>query len=200
MPFDTHLLLIGILLAMQWTPGPNNALLAASGAQFGWRPTLPHLLGVALGFSLMLFIIALGLAQVFKQSVMLREGLRWLGAGLMVYFSYLIATAPPPGQGNGRRRPFRLYEAMAFQWINPKAWVMAISLVSQFTTGIAPLRESGLIAITAALCGLTSAAGWAGFGVIMQRWLHTPLRHRAFNVTMGLIILSGAVALVFSRF
>lgn len=200
MSFESILLLNGILAAMSWTPGPNNALLAASGARFGWRATQPHILGIAFGAPLMLFIIALGLGEVFQKSALLREVLRWAGGGLMLYLAWKIASANPSGKTASRQRPFRLYEAMAFQWINPKAWIMVIAVSAQFVSGTDQVQEAAITASFSVFHGLTSASGWAWFGVWMQRWLKHPLHHRLFNVAMAMIIALGSVMIMLSRF
>ncbi len=195
MPFETILTLFALMLAMVWTPGPNNAMLSASGAQFGYRPSLPHILGVAFGFPIMLFVMAFGLGEIFLRSVFLQESLRWVGALMLVFVAFKIATGKRPGSAGSRRRPFRLYEAIAFQWINPKAWAMAIGTVSTFITGENPVLEASIAAGLAVLAGLTSANGWVLLGVWMQRWLNTDLRFRIFNLTMAAIVLSGVVLL-----
>ncbi len=199
MPFETLITLFALLLAMVWTPGPNNAMLSASGAQFGHRASLPHILGVAFGFPIMLFVMAFGLGEVFLASVILQETLRWVGAAMLLFVAFKIATGKRPGKAGARRRPFRFYEAVAFQWINPKAWAMAIGIVATFITGQNPLLEAAIAASLASLAGLTSANGWVWFGVWMQRWLHTDLRFRIFNLCMAAIIVSGIVILVLDK-
>ncbi|MBL4805745.1 MAG: LysE family translocator [Rhodobacteraceae bacterium] len=196
MPFDTLLPLTALLFAMVWTPGPNNAMLSASGAQFGYRATVPHILGVAFGFPLMLFAMAFGLGEIFLRSAIFQESLRWVGAALLLYVAWKIATSKRPGEAGARRRPFRFYEAVAFQWINPKAWAMAIGIVSTFVTGNNPLLEASIAAGIAAGAGITSANGWAWFGVWMQRWLNTALRFKIFNLIMAAMIVMG-IALLF---
>lgn len=195
MPFDTLVALFALMLAMVWTPGPNNAMLSASGAQFGHRASLPHILGVAFGFPIMLFIMAFGLGEIFLRSTLLQESLRWIGAAMLAFVAFKIATGKRPGAAGARRRPFRFYEAIAFQWINPKAWAMAIGTVSTFITGESPVVEASIAAGLAVLAGLTSANGWVWFGVWMQRWLNTELRFRIFNLTMATIVVSGIVLL-----
>ncbi len=199
MPFETLLTLFALLLAMVWTPGPNNAMLSASGAQFGHRASLPHILGVAFGFPIMLFIMAFGLGEVFLASVLLQETLRWVGAAMLLFVAFKIATGKRPGKTGARRRPFRFYEAIAFQWINPKAWAMAIGIVATFITGENPLLEASIAATLAALAGLTSANGWVWFGVWMQQWLHTDLRFRIFNLCMASIIVFGIILLLLDK-
>ena len=118
---DLYSLFTLILLAASsaFTPGPNNALVAASGVNFGYRRTLPHIFGIALGFAVMIFIIGLFIGQLFQQSAVLRELLRWAGVFLLLYVAYKIATAGGLTDSGGQSRPFRFIEAAGFQWINP---------------------------------------------------------------------------------
>lgn len=198
MPLDSLFALLGIVLVSAWTPGPNNAMLSASGASFGYRASVPHILGVALGFPLMLFVCAMGLGQVVAEGAWLREAMRWVGVALLIWVAFKIATAPLPGRAAGTttRKPFTFLQAAAFQWVNPKAWAMALGIVAQFVTGAAPLKTGLICAGVAAIGGLTSANGWAGFGVLMMRWLRTERRFRAFSLIMASILMAGVLALV----
>lgn len=186
---DLHLLLplAGFAFATTWTPGPNNMMLAASGATFGWRPTVPHALGVALGFPVMVFLIALGLGEVFQRSAALRQGLAWTGFAVMLWLAWRIATADA-ARTRARSRPLRFHEAAAFQWVNPKAWAMAIGVSAAYAQGGNPLAEAALIAAVFVVSGLTSAQSWAGFGAGMGRLLGSGLRLRIFNIVNGLLL------------
>lgn len=195
MDLQTLLALAGFALATTWTPGPNNMMLAASGATFGWRPTLPHAMGVALGFPLMVFLIALGLGEVFQSSPALRTGLAWLGFAVMLWLAWRIATADA-AKARIRARPLRLHEAAAFQWVNPKAWAMAVGVSATYAHGGDPLREAGWIAVVFVVAGLTSSQSWAAGGAAIGRALGTGGRLRAFNLTMGLMLALCALWLV----
>ncbi|MEM9010296.1 MAG: LysE family translocator [Pseudomonadota bacterium] len=199
MPWDTLLTLFAIASASTWTPGPNNALLAASGANFGFRRTVPHAQGVTWGFPLMFFAIALGLGEIFQREPLVAEVLRWLGAAILVWFAWRIATAGRAGAGTRRGRPFTFVEAAAFQWINPKAWAMCIAVSTQFVTGSAPVREALICAAAYALAGGLSSHAWAGFGASLQRVLLVPGRLRLFNLTMGALLLGFVVLLIADR-
>ena len=191
MPLESIIAVFGILSAAAWSPGPNNAMLAASGATFGLRRSLPHALGVGLGFPLMLFLVALGLGRVFERFPALHEILRWAGAALLLWVAWRIATATGPGGLKVRARPFTAWQAAGFQWINPKAWVMTVSIGAQFVTGAHAVREALVCTLVAVACALSSALGWAVFGTVMGRWLADPARLRLFNGAMaGLIVLA----------
>ena len=194
--------LAALALAGTFTPGPNNALLSASGARFGLRATLPHARGVALGFPLMVFAVALGLGQVFQASELLREALRWGGAALMAWIAWKIATAPAPGQPTrqdgtgGAARPWSFLQAAAFQWVNPKAWVMCIGIAAPFANGEHPVRDAAIAAGIFVLSGILSTHSWAAFGAAMGRFLGHGLRYRVFNLVMAGLIVLGVAALI----
>ena len=195
MELQILLALIGFAFATTWTPGPNNMMLAASGATFGWRQTVPHAMGVALGFPVMVFLIALGLGEVFQRSAALQTGLAWGGFAIMLYLAWRIATASA-AKAHGRSRPLRFHEAAAFQWVNPKAWVMAIGASATYARGEAPIVDAAVIAAAFVAAGLTSSQTWAAFGAGIGRALGEGPRLRAFNIAMGLLLAVSALWLV----
>lgn len=179
--------LLAFLMAGSWTPGPNNMMLANSGATFGFKRSIPHALGVSIGFSLMAFAVARGLGEVFQNSSLLREILRWGGAAMLLYIAYMVATAGRPGDGaKPGGRPLNFMEAAAFQWINPKAWMMVIGVASTYLVGGAPTAEAAAVFVAAMLAGVTSAHSWAAFGAALRDWLAVGSRLRVFNAVMGL--------------
>ncbi len=192
---DMLLALAGVALASTWTPGPNNIMLANSGATFGFRATRAHLLGVAIGFPAMMFALALGLGEAFRQSAALREALRWVGLAVMLWLSWRIATAGR-ARATGRARPFGFLEAAAFQWVNPKAWAMALAIPAAFLSGARPAVEALVCALVFLGSGLTSASGWTAFGAALRRALATDARLRAFNAAMGALLAVSALSLV----
>jgi len=189
--------LVALALAMVWTPGPNNALVAASGAHFGLRRSMPHVLGIALGFALMIFVVGFFLGSLFQSSALLREGLRLLGAAILLWLAWKVARSGGISSATGEPRPFTFLEACAFQWINPKAWAMAIAISSQFILADAPFASAATVGAVFVLAGLTSASGWAWAGQAIARFLTTPGRLRLFNLSMaGLIVASVALLLI----
>lgn len=192
------LAMTGFAFAGTWTPGPNNIMLASSGARFGFRRTIPHALGVALGFPAMAFLVALGFGELFKASALLREVMKWGGAALLLYLAFRIATAGGAAADQNRRaRPFTFLEAVGFQWINPKAWMMAIGVVATYTTGSQPLLEAGVVAGAFILAGLTSAHSWAGFGAALRNWLSQGDRLAIYNAVMGVLLALFVIPIVF---
>ena len=196
MPTDLIPALIALAIATLFTPGPNNAMLAASGARFGFWPTAPHFFGVATGFPLMMLSVGLLLGGLFQTSVWLAEGLRWGGAALLVWIAWKIARSGAVGRANGADRPMRYLSAVAFQWVNPKAWSMAIAATSQFILPASPVVTATVVAGTFLGFGILSAMTWTYAGQAIARWLTTPARLRAFNLTMAGLILLSVAALV----
>ncbi len=189
MTFDTFLALLALALLAAWTPGPNNLMLASSGANFGLRRTLPHICGVAFGFPIMIFVVATGLGAIIAASAAVQEVIRWAGAALLLWFAWRIATAGR-AEADATARPLTFVEAAGFQWVNPKAWAMAMATTAQFVTGSAVIMESLLCALAYTMAGLGSSVVWSGFGVWIRRLLSTDLRLRIFNISMGLLIAS----------
>ncbi len=186
---DTLLSLTGMMFALAWTPGPNNSMLASSGATYGLRASLPHVMGITLGFPVMIFLVGLGLGGIFGESETLKTLVRIGGAAMLLWIAWRIATASAPGAGGQTSRPLNLLEAALFQWVNPKGWVAAIAITAQFINPVASLKSALIIALVAAAASVTSTTAWVIFGRVIARWLQTPLRLRVFNLTMaGLLV------------
>ena len=189
MSFDLFLALLGFAFATSVTPGPNNMMLLASGVNFGVRRTLPHMLGISLGHALMVFLMGLGLSGVFVAVPAALTGLKVVSVVYMLWLAWKIAhaSAPKPGQAQGK--PFTFLQAAAFQWVNPKAWAMALGAIANYAGG--GMAAVALVAVVFASVNLPSVALWAAAGEVLRGWLTDPLRLRVFNWTMaGLLVLS----------
>ena len=178
-------------VSMSGTPGPNNAMVAASGATFGFARTIPHMLGIAVGFPLMLVAVALGAGQLLRTIPVLHAVLKWAGAAYLLWLAFRIATARPAPAETGGSRPLTFLQAGLFQWVNPKAWVIALGAVATYTTAEGVLPQSlGLAAIFLLVTGPT-VAFWTMTGVGAARLLRTDRGLRAFNWLMAaLLVLS----------
>jgi len=198
MSLDSLLALFGILLAATWTPGPNNLMLASSGATFGLRATFPHIAGVFIGYGFMLFIVALGFGEVFERAPVFHGILRWVGAGLLLWVAWRVANTKAPGEPGARTKPFTFIQAAAFQWVNPKGWAMCVALVGQFVGSERSIMVAGILAGVSMVSGLTSATAWAAFGEFLQRWLTSPVHLKVFNLTMAAMIVVGIVFVLWS--
>jgi threonine/homoserine/homoserine lactone efflux protein len=187
---DTQLLiaLAGFALATSVTPGPNNMMLLASGVNFGFARTLPHMAGISLGHALMVFLVGLGLAGALQASPVAMLVLKLASAAYMLWLAWKIANAAAP-QGRAAGRPFGFGQAAAFQWVNPKAWAMAVTA----TTVYAPApgwQGMAAVAVVFALVNFPSVAVWAAMGQGLRRWLDAPGRLRAFNITMAVLLVA----------
>lgn len=177
------------------TPGPNNTMLMASGANFGFRATAPHLAGVALGFAFMIAAVGLGLGGVFAAFPRLHDILAVAGGVYMLWLAWKIATAKGIGGGPGASRPMTFWQAAAFQWVNPKAWAMALSAVTTY----APRDNYALNVVIVSLVFMSingpCVATWTGFGVGLRRFLDRPVVLRAFNIVMAILLLASLAPL-----
>jgi len=182
--------LAGFAFATVISPGPNNLMLMASGANFGFRRTLPHMAGVGLGFPMMIVPVGLGVMQAFAAFPPLRTGLTVASVAYLLWLAWRIANAGAPKKAEAGARPLTFLQACAFQWVNPKAWSMALSAITLY----APDRSLGAVlwvAGTYVAMGFISTATWTVLGQQIRRLLTSPTRLRAFNWTMaGLLVLS----------
>lgn len=178
------------------TPGPNNVMLTASGANFGFRRTLPHMLGIAVGFPVMVVAIGWGLGEIFRSFPALHEVLKYAGAAYLLFLAWKIATAGRAGTAEARGRPMTFLQAAAFQWVNPKGWMMAISAITAYTTvGGNPFVETLAIAAIFALVTMPCIGLWALFGVGIGRLLQSDTWLRAFNLLMAALLVASLVPL-----
>jgi len=183
-------------VSMSLTPGPNNVMVTASAANFGFRRTIPHMLGVSFGFPLMLLPLALGFGAVLAAYPQIHRALHWLGIAYLAWLAWRIATAGQAGP-TSRPRPLTVLEAALFQWINGKAWVIAIGAITTYTTvgGDLLLESAAIAGLFIPVC-LAALAIWAGFGTAIAGWLRTPPALRAFNIAMALLLVASLVPLV----
>ncbi len=174
------------------TPGPNNAMLMASGANFGFGRTLPHLAGVAIGFAILLLAVGLGLGGLFTAFPFLHVVLKVVGAVYLLWLAWKIATAKGVSGKAGGGRPITFLQAVGFQWVNPKAWVMSVGAVATYVPQGAGLPANvGLVVLVFSLVNLPCIVAWTGGGVALRRLLARPAALRAFNWIMaGLLVAS----------
>lgn len=190
MTFEILLALALFAFVSSITPGPNNLMLMASGANFGFRRTLPHMLGVGIGFMVMVGLVGLGLAQVFEAEPRLHLLLKIVSVVYLLWLALKIARAGEPGRQGTGARPFTFLQAAAFQWVNPKAWTMAMTAVTVYLPERS-LIGIALVALVFGLINLPAVSSWTVLGQQMALVLTNPARLRAFNWTMaGLLVAS----------
>lgn len=177
---------------MTLTPGPNVVLVTASGANFGFRRTIPQMLGITLGFGAMVLAAGLGLAGLVHAEPRIHTALKYAGAAYFVYLASRIARADAIGGASNRARPVGFLEAALFTWMNPKAWVSALGALAAYSSlGSDMLRQSLVIAAVLAAFCLLSCVVWTGLGTVIGRLIAGPQARAAFNWSMaGLLLLS----------
>ena len=171
------------------TPGPNNTMLLASGVNYGFRRTVPHIVGISLGCVVMLLLVGFGLGQAFTAIPWLYGALRYAGALYLLWLAWKIATAGPmadPKLPGGR--PMTFWQAAAFQWVNPKAWILVVGAVSTYAPRDDFARGVALLALLLGVVNAPSICIWAGFGTVLRPYLSHPRRVRVFNVAMALLL------------
>jgi threonine/homoserine/homoserine lactone efflux protein len=178
------------------TPGPNTIMLTASGAAFGFWRSLPHIAGITIGFPVMIIAVGLGLGEVFTRYPMLHVALKYIGAAYLLYLAWRISRA---GSANGREaggRPLTFLEAAGFQWVNPKAWMLALSSIPAFTTvGGNYYLELGIIALAFAVACVPSCTAWCMFGVGIRQLISSPEVARVVNLTLAAAVALSVVLL-----
>jgi threonine/homoserine/homoserine lactone efflux protein len=188
MTHELFFALLGFAFVTSVTPGPNNMMLLASGVNFGFRRTVPHMLGISMGHALMVFLVGLGLAGVFKAWPPALVALKVASVAYMLWLAWKIAHAGAPGEGRVKPQPMTFLQAAAFQWVNPKAWAMALSTVTTYTPEGSGWTVVPLLAGTFMLVGAPCSAAWAGFGQGLRPFLDRPAVLRTFNVTMAALL------------
>ena len=189
MPFESlSALPAGILFALVTTitPGPNNTMLLASGVNFGFRRTLPHVFGISAGVVLLMLCVGFGLGEAFHRFPALYSVLEIASVAYLLYLAWKIGTSGEVKLRKGERRPMKFHEAIAFQWVNPKAWMMVLTAVTTIHLSENFGSNVMLMAVVFYVIGLPCICLWAGFGTAMRQVLTDPKRLRIFNLAMAL--------------
>jgi threonine/homoserine/homoserine lactone efflux protein len=205
MTIDFFLAIFLFCFASCATPGSNNLMLLASGVNFGFARTFPHMMGINFGFGVMVFLIGLGLAQLFQIYPSLHTAMKWGSIAFMLYLSWKIATSEAPialqthtGKGssfkdqlNQGSQPLLWWQAALFQWINPKGWAMGLSAIAAYvpdSNGRASLLHLTLLAFMFVAINIPVGMAWTLFGVRLRTWLTNDKNRRAFNYVMALLL------------
>ena len=190
----SHSLFVAFVMfatVMFFTPGPNNIMLLSSGLTYGFRPTIPHVVGITFGFAFMVGAVGLGLGTIFIAYPVLQTILKYAGAAYLVYLAWQIGMAEPsaPEQDNSRG-PMTFLGAAMFQWVNVKGWVMVIGTITAYAA-IARFPWNIVIQTAISLMmGTLSTVAWALFGSALRPVLTAPWAVRAFNIVMALLLLA----------
>ena len=183
------------------TPGPNNLMLMTSGVNFGMKRSVPHLLGITMGFSFMIFAVGMGLQTMFTVIPQLETVLRYVGTAYLLWLAWKIANSGPVGEGKASgAKPMGFWAAAAFQWVNPKAWFMAISAITTYASSAAggsKLSQVVLVVIIFGTINFPLVACWGLFGSAMRRFLQDPKILKIFNVTMAILLVASLYPIVY---
>jgi threonine/homoserine/homoserine lactone efflux protein len=178
----------GFAFVSSITPGPNNAMLLASGVNYGFRRTVPHIAGISLGCVAMLILVGLGLGKVFAAVPLIYSVLRYAGAAYLLWLAWSIARAGPMTGRPAGGRPVTFWQAAAFQWVNPKAWIMVVGAVTTYAPRNAFGQNVAVLAVLLGLVNMPSICVWAGCGTALRPFLSHPGRVRVFNGAMALLL------------
>lgn len=189
MSADIFAALVAFAFVSSVTPGPNNFMLLASGVNFGFRRTVPHMFGIAGGFASLLLAVGFGLGALLAAFPALHLVLKVAGGAYLLYLAWRIAMSRSLDTKEGKDgRPMAFFEAAAFQWVNPKAWMMAVTAMAIYTSPQAPVVSVLLVSLAFTLVNFPSVSIWAGFGTAMRGFLADPVRLKWFNIAMGLLL------------
>jgi threonine/homoserine/homoserine lactone efflux protein len=190
LPFITYTFVMSI------TPGPNNVMLTASGANFGFRRTLPHMLGIVFGFVVQLLAVCAGLSALFNRFPALQTVLSWLGAVYLIYLGWRLLRSTV-AQAHAHSRPVSFLQAAAFQFLNPKAWVMTVTAATLFLPHeFGALLAGVYMALVMECVGVPCMTVWALFGSTLKQFLDGARARLIFNATMAVALVVTAILMV----
>jgi threonine/homoserine/homoserine lactone efflux protein len=193
----SHQLLMAFVVfavVMFFTPGPNNIMLLASGLNYGFRRTLPHVAGITFGFAFMVGTVGLGLGTIFIAVPVLQTILKIGGVIYLVYLAAIIAMAEPVKSAPaGQGRPMTFWGAAFFQWINAKGWVMVIGTITAYSAIAAYPWNIAIQVVLSLILGALSCVTWAAFGSSLRPILSSRRAVRAFNIVMAVLLLASLI-------
>ncbi|OZG74818.1 lysine transporter LysE [Hahella sp. CCB-MM4] len=197
-----EILLSALLFALvsTVTPGPNNIMVMTSGLNYGVYRTLPHFFGICLGFPAMVVAVGVGLGALFEEVPMLHTVIKVVGISYLLYLAYKIATTRSGPSDTDNDRPLTFVQAAMFQWVNPKAWVMAVGAMAAFTTVNGEvLMQSLWISSAFFLVSFPCVGLWLMGGAALRNWLSEPKQLRLFNLTMASLLLLSVLPMISAR-
>lgn len=171
------------------TPGPNNLMVMASGTNFGFRRTLPHMLGIVGGVGIMAFLVGAGLMALLDRVPALYSVLKLAAIAYLLWLAFKIATAAPSQGSATPSHPLTALQAAAFQWVNPKTWTMCLSAITLYAPDRSFLSVA-IVALAFTLVSFPAISAWAWLGAAIRRWLSSGRRLRVFNLAMALLLIA----------
>jgi len=189
MSLDIFMALLVFSFVTSVTPGPNNFMLLASGVNFGFVRTIPHMLGIGVGFVSLLLGVGFGLGALLTAFPQIGFALKIVGGAYLLYLAWkIVMSRALASDGESGGTPMTFIQAALFQWVNPKGWVMAVTAMAVYTNPKYPFASVLLVAFAFGLVNLPCVSVWAGFGVALRGFLADPLRLKWFNILMGLAL------------
>jgi len=182
-----------------FTPGPNNIMVMTSGLNHGISKTLPHCLGVSIGFPVMAAAVGFGLSSVFSQYPLLHQVIKIVGISYLMYLAWKIANTRNPGASEKLQKPLSFLQALAFQWVNPKAWVVIIGAVAAYTSGDNLTLQIVYIMFTFLVIGALSVGLWLFMGAALQNIIQSQRQLQIFNVIMAIILITSVIPIILSE-
>ncbi|MEX0740835.1 MAG: LysE family translocator [Pseudohongiella sp.] len=199
MPLEQLLALIGFVVVMTGTPGPNNMMLLASGANFGFRRSMPHIAGITVGCQVLLIAVALGIGQLLIRYPLLGLVLKIMCGFALIYLAWTLVrpTKVLPASGEVKvPKPLTFWQAAMFQWVNPKAWLMMITAIATYTQPAAMISSLAVIALLFVVVGMPCISVWNLFGASLRTFLQDARRARIFNISMAVLLLGSMYPLL----
>jgi threonine/homoserine/homoserine lactone efflux protein len=198
--YDPDLLAAFIVFALATaiSPGPNNFLLLSSGLNFGWRRSVPHALGIIVGLSIIIVIVGAGFGGYLEANPNVHSYIRWPGIVAILYFAWKIIRSNYLSSTQKKYRPFTFFEACLFQWVNPKALIIILTMIAVYTSPDYPIYgQLSVIVLVEIFSGIIATATWIMMGVYLER-LFTNTRYlRVFNICMGVLLIAAVVPTIF---
>ena len=194
--YDLLLAMVLFAFVTSVTPGPNNMMLLASGVNYGFRLTLPHMFGISIGHCVMLICVGIGFRELLLRFPFIYIAIKVLGFVYMLYLAWTIATSnsnPAEGNVDNNSKPLSFIGAVAFQWVNPKAWVMAIGFFSNYITKEAGIETIVMCSLLFSVVNFPSIAVWALLGSNMRKLFAIKVYAKIFNVTMAALLVAAMV-------
>lgn len=184
-------------MSMAITPGPNNIMLTASGVNFGFRRSVPHMLGVLLGFPAMVTAIGLGLGELFETYPQIHKILKYVGIAYLLWLAWKVATAGRTEDIGPGTKPLNFLQAASFQWVNPKAWIIAVGAIATYTTLQGDvIQEVLLIAVVFCVVMFPTVTIWTLFGTAIRHLLKSNRARTIFNWSMAALLVASLVPIV----
>ena len=195
MSFDSISALILFAFVSSATPGPNNIMLLASGANYGFMRSIPHMLGISIGHAIMIILLGTILANLFESYPIILQVLKIIGIVYLFFLAYKIATSASGIKNKKLSKPLNFFQAASFQWVNPKAWAMALTAISIYAPS-QNLNSILMVALIFCLTNLPSVSIWTIFGQNLKILLINRKRLITFNIFMSILLIASLFPII----